>query len=70
MDPAEILADPRPTEGSAAAAQAPGTAYVAASREVALALVALFGAELAVRLVRRWMRRGGQSAASDLARTT
>jgi hypothetical protein len=43
---------------------------VAASREAALFLIAIFGLEIAVRVVRRWMQRGAPPSAGDLARTT
>jgi len=68
VDPAEILAEPRKATGPREATETNATEYVAASREVALFLVALFGIELALRLVRRWMQRGAPPASSDLAR--
>lgn len=54
LDPAEILAEPQ-TPGARATTSVGGeAAWVGASREVALLLLALFGIELAIRLVRRW----------------
>lgn len=54
LDPAEILAEPQALGARTIKAVSGGAAWVGASREVALVLLALFGVELAIRLVRRF----------------
>lgn len=70
VDPAEILAEPRRITNPAGQTEVNATEYVAASRETAIFLIAIFGVEIAVRLARRWAQRGAPAAAGDLARTT
>jgi hypothetical protein len=70
IDPAEILAEPRRIANARGPTEVNATEYVAASREAALFLIAVFGLEIAVRVVRRWMQRGAPPGAGDLARTT
>ena len=53
LDPAELLAEPRAPKMSTAGSSAAGTTFVDSSREVALVLIALFAAELALRIGRR-----------------
>lgn len=71
IDSAEILASPRPTRAGAAASSAAERTPVDASGDVALALIALFAAELALRGLRHWGRRpaarlrGGSEAGDD-----
>jgi hypothetical protein len=57
LDPAEILAEPRPPAAQSGAGAERGTTRVGVSRELSMLLVALFAAELGVRLFRRWARR-------------
>ena len=57
LDPAEILAEPRPPPKDDEAASVRGSARVGVSRELSLVLVALFAAELGVRLFRKWTGR-------------
>ena len=57
LDPAEILTEPRPPPTNGEAASVRGSARVGVSRELSLVLVALFAAELAVRLFRKWTGR-------------
>jgi hypothetical protein len=58
VDPGEILAETRSLPKTFVTSSANETAYVAASREVALFLIAVFGLELALRIYRRWAQRG------------
>lgn len=63
IDPAEILADPKPRTTTGPAAASATAEHVNVTREVALALAMLFAAELAVRLARKWSgRRRGDLA--------
>jgi hypothetical protein len=57
LDPAEILAEPHAPRAASPADTGRGTARVGVSRELSLVLVALFAAELAVRLFRKWSGR-------------
>src|SRR5262249_52528510 len=57
LDPAEILAEPRPPSAQSSAGAERGAARVGVSRELSMVLVALFAAELGVRLLRRWSQR-------------
>jgi Mg-chelatase subunit ChlD len=57
LDPAEVLAEPRPAASSAAATTTGKAPMTNASRELSLVLLGLFAAELGIRLVRRWMAR-------------
>lgn len=57
VDPAEVLAEPLPAPKSAPEAQGGEAATVGASREVAWLLLAIFAAELLVRVFRRVLVR-------------
>ncbi|HEX4335544.1 MAG TPA: VWA domain-containing protein [Polyangiaceae bacterium] len=57
LDPAEVLTEPRAPGKASRTEGARGTARVGVSRELSLVLVALFAAELAVRLFRKWTNR-------------
>ncbi|HVW30034.1 MAG TPA: BatA and WFA domain-containing protein [Polyangiaceae bacterium] len=57
LDPAEILAEPRSPPKDSQADSVRGSARVGVSRELSFVLVALFAAELAVRLFRKWTGR-------------
>jgi hypothetical protein len=57
LDPAEILAEPRLPSALGRGGAERGAARVGVSRELSMLLVALFAAELGVRLFRRWSRR-------------
>ena len=57
LDPAEILEEPHAPRAASPADTGRGTARVGVSRELSLVLVALFAAELAVRLFRKWAGR-------------
>lgn len=62
IDEAELLAEPQPAGDSAREASAAGTsARVDASRELALAILALFATELVIRLARRLRARRGRA---------
>lgn len=54
LEPTEILAEPQAPGARATSSVGGEAAWVGASREVALMLLALFGIELAIRLIRRW----------------
>jgi Mg-chelatase subunit ChlD len=58
IDPAEIVTPSRPAGTRAAASTGGERAPIDASGDVALVLVGLFGAELGLRALRRWGRRG------------
>jgi hypothetical protein len=61
LDPAEILTEPRASAaGGVGSASRPTAAPMNITREVALALIALFAAELGVRLARKWAARRQQ----------
>jgi hypothetical protein len=57
LDPAEILAEPSAPGAQSRAEGARGTARVGVSRELSFVLIALFAAELVVRLFRKWTNR-------------
>lgn len=73
IDPAEIVTASRPPSANASASRGAERAAVDASTDAALVLVALFGAEVGLRLFRRWGERrprapahpGGREARDD-----
>jgi hypothetical protein len=67
LDPAEILAEPRAPSAETPATDSREAARVGVSRELSLVLVAIFAAELAVRLFRKWS--GRRRAASPVIPT-
>jgi hypothetical protein len=67
LDPAEILAEPHAPLSASPADTGRGTARVGVSRELSIVLVALFAAELAVRLFRKWAGRRRVAASSVIS---
>ncbi len=67
LDPAEVLAEPRAPGKEGRSEGAQGTARVGVSRELSLVLVALFTAELAVRLFRKWKGQRAVPSPSAIA---
>jgi hypothetical protein len=67
LDPAEILAEPHAPRAASPTDTGRGSARVGVSRELSLVLVALFAAELAVRLFRKWAGRRQVSPSSVIS---